>query len=98
MLFTSSNGGLVTSNQVNYVYSNVIKNYDILDSSVYGRVDLHSLRHTYATRCIESGIDIKSVSEMLGHADITTTLRLYVHPSMDSKKQAVQKISFLGVA
>ena len=42
------------------------------------------------------GIDIKSVSEMLGHADITTTLRLYVHPSMDSKRQAVQKISFLG--
>lgn len=58
----------------------------------------HTLRHTYATRCIETGIDIKSVSEMLGHADITTTLRLYVHPSMDSKKQAVQKISFLGGA
>ena len=56
----------------------------------------HTLRHTYATRCIENGIDIKSVSEMLGHADITTTLRLYVHPSMDSKRQAVQKISFLG--
>lgn len=33
---------------------------------------------------------------MLDHADITTTLRLYVHPSMDSKRQAVQKISFLG--
>ena len=56
----------------------------------------HTLRHTYATRCIENGIDVKSVSEMLGHADITTTLRLYVHPSMDSKRQAVQKISFLG--
>ena len=35
---------------------------------------------------------------MLGHADIVTTLRLYVHPSMDSKKQAVQKISFLSGA
>ena len=58
----------------------------------------HTLRHAYATRCIEKGIDIKSVSEMLGHSDITTTLRLYVHPSMDSKKQAVQKISFLNGA
>lgn len=58
----------------------------------------HTLRHTYATRCIEKGIDIKSVSEMLGHSDITTTLRLYVHPSMDSKKQAIQKISFLSGA
>lgn len=58
----------------------------------------HTLRHTYATRCIEKGIDIKSVSEMLGHADVVTTLRLYVHPSMDSKKSAIQKISFLGGA
>ena len=58
----------------------------------------HTLRHAYATRCIEKGIDIKSVSEMLGHSDITTTLRLYVHPSMDSKKQAIQKISFLSGA
>ena len=56
----------------------------------------HTLRHTYATRCIENGIDVKSVSEMLGHADVTTTLRLYVHPSLDSKRQVIQKISFLG--
>ena len=56
----------------------------------------HTLRHTYATRCIENGIDVKSVSEMLGHADVTTTLRLYVHPSLDSKRRAIQKISFLG--
>ena len=58
----------------------------------------HTLRHSYATQCIEKGVDVKSLSEMLGHADITTTLRLYVHPSMDSKRQAVQKISFLGGA
>lgn len=58
----------------------------------------HTLRHTYATRCVEAGVDIRSLSEMLGHADITTTLRLYVHPSMESKKRAVQKISFLGGA
>ena len=58
----------------------------------------HTLRHSYATRCIEKGVDVKSLSEMLGHADVTTTLRLYVHPSMDSKRQAVQKISFLGGA
>lgn len=58
----------------------------------------HTLRHSYATRCIEKGVDIKSLSEMLGHADVTTTLRLYVHPSMESKKQAVQKISFFSGA
>ena len=79
------------------------RNYQYYFESVLRRCGLkkrcyHTLRHSYATRCIESGIDIKSVSEMLGHADITTTLRLYVHPSLDSKKLAVQKISFLGVA
>lgn len=77
LLFTSSNGRLVTSNQVNYVYSNVIKNYDILDSSVYGRVDLHSLRHTYATRCIESGMPAKVLQKLLGHTDINITLNVY---------------------
>ena len=50
---------------------------------------------TYASRCIERGVDIKSLSEMLGHADIQTTLRLYVHSSMEHKQRAVQKISFL---
>lgn len=79
------------------------RNYQYYFESVLHRCGLkkrcyHTLRHSYATRCIEKGIDIKSVSEMLGHADITTTLRLYAHPSLDSKKRAVQKISFLGVA
>lgn len=77
------------------------RNYQYYFASVLQRCGLkkrcyHTLRHSYATRCIEKGVDIKSLSEMLGHADVTTTLRLYVHPSMDSKRQAVQKISFLG--
>lgn len=57
---------------------------------------VHALRHSYATRCIEKGVDVKSLSEMLGHADIKTTLRLYVHSSMEHKKRAVQSISFLS--
>lgn len=58
----------------------------------------HTLRHTYATRCMEKGVDIKSLSEMLGHADIQTTLRLYVHPSLESKKRAIQHIDFLSAS
>ena len=57
----------------------------------------HALRHTFATRCVEAGADIKSVSELLGHADIKTTLKLYVHPSMESKRRCIQSIAFLKI-
>ena len=59
--------------------------------------NFHALRHTYATRCMESGVDIKSLSELLGHADIRTTLQTYVHSSLAHKKQAVQSICFLPI-
>ena len=45
----------------------------------------HSLRHTFATNCIESGMDPKCLSEILGHADVNTTLNRYVHPSFNAK-------------
>jgi integrase len=45
--------------------------------------NFHSLRHTFATRCIEAGVDIKSLSEMLGHANVNITLNRYVHPSLE---------------
>jgi len=45
----------------------------------------HSLRHTFATNCIESGMDPKCLSEILGHADVNTTLNRYVHPSFNTK-------------
>ena len=47
--------------------------------------NFHALRHTYASRCIERGVDVKSLSEMLGHADVRTTLQFYVHSSMEHK-------------
>lgn len=50
----------------------------------------HALRHTFATRCVEKGFDIKSLSEILGHSDVTITLRRYVHPSLDIKKQQME--------
>ena len=46
---------------------------------------------------MESGVDIKSLSELLGHADIRTTLQTYVHSSLAHKKQAVQSICFLPI-
>ena len=52
----------------------------------------HALRHTYATRCIESGIDPKVVSELLGHSSVTITLNRYVHPTMELKKRCVERL------
>ena len=53
----------------------------------------HGLRHTFATRCIEVGCDYKTVSALLGHADISTTLNLYVHPDMDQKRKCVEMMA-----
>ena len=52
----------------------------------------HALRHTFATRCVEAGFDVKSLSEILGHSDVTTTLRSYVHPSMEKKRQQIEML------
>lgn len=56
------------------------------------RLKYHGLRHSFATRCIESNCDYKTVSVLLGHANITTTLNLYVHPNMEQKKRCISKM------
>lgn len=53
------------------------------------RLKFHGLRHSFATRCIESGCDYKTVSVLLGHANISTTLNLYVHPNLDQKRKCI---------
>ena len=54
----------------------------------------HCLRHTFATRCIEGGADYKSVSEILGHTTIHTTLNMYVHPQMEEKRKCVEMVNW----
>ncbi|MDO4708019.1 MAG: tyrosine-type recombinase/integrase [Porphyromonadaceae bacterium] len=53
----------------------------------------HGLRHTFATRCIESLCDYKTVSTILGHSNVSTTLNLYVHPNLQQKKRCIEKMS-----
>ena len=53
----------------------------------------HSLRHTFATRCIECGCDYKSLSELLGHSNVSITMNLYVHPQMELKRKCVELLA-----
>lgn len=57
--------------------------------------NFHVLRHSFASRCIEKGMDAKCLSELLGHSNIKTTLQLYVHPSMEQKRAYLEKVSTL---
>lgn len=55
-------------------------------------IKFHGLRHTFATRCIESNCDYKTVSSILGHSNISTTLNLYVHPDIGQKRKCIDKM------
>ena len=54
---------------------------------------MHTLRHTYATRCFEAGVDIKAVSEQLGHKEVKTTYNFYVHLFEDTKTKEIDKLA-----
>ena len=58
------------------------------------KLNFHCLRHTFATRCIENGADCKTVSELLGHSTINTTMNMYVHPLLEEKRKCVELISW----
>lgn len=51
--------------------------------------NFHTLRHTFATNCVENGMDVKTLSELLGHSDVKITLNRYVHPTMKSKRKQI---------
>lgn len=68
---------ILTTSQVNLSFSRLLKKYNVIDNKQHGSVSLHSLRHTYATRCIEGGMSAKVLQTLLGHKDIKTTLNTY---------------------
>lgn len=60
-------------------------------------VHFHTLRHTFATRCVEVGFELKSLSEILGHSTTSITLNRYVHSSMELKRSNMNKLSVIGL-
>ena len=69
-----------------YIYRRILEKCDI----EYKRY--HQLRHTFATRCIKVGMDVKSLSEVLGHANVSITLNIYVHSSFETKNKFINKL------
>lgn len=67
-------------------YKNLMRQLEIPE------IKFHGLRHSFATRCIESKCDYKAVSVLLGHSNISTTLNLYVHPNLEQKKKAIDQM------
>lgn len=59
-------------------------------------VHFHTLRHTFATRCIEVDFELKSLSEILGHSSPRITLERYVHSSLETKRENMNKLALIG--
>lgn len=55
-------------------------------------INFHALRHSFATRCVERNVDVKTLSEILGHSSVKMTLERYVHSSMDFKRNQINRL------
>ena len=72
--------------------------YKLCDTAGIPPFSMHTLRHTYATRAIESGMQPKILQKLLGHASITTTMDTYVHVTDDSMTKAIQQFEATNTA
>lgn len=94
---SSADGFVMTNSKSQYIEPRTLQNHfnRVLKSTNIAPANFHALRHTFATRCVEVGFDIKSLSEILGHATVNITMNRYVHPSLDLKKENMKRLSDL---
>ena len=85
----TGNQSLIEPKTMENKYKRCLKECDI------PYINFHTLRHTFATRCVEVGFDIKSLSEILGHSCVGTTLNLYAHPTLEYKRNNMNKLAIL---
>lgn len=95
-LASSSDYVFSTRNNTPIAYNHLVESHNTLcDKAGIRRVGIHALRHTFATRSIEAGINVKTVSELLGHSKVQITLDTYVHSTDDVKRDAMNIIDNL---
>jgi len=83
-VFPTQTGARLVINSLEKQYANVAAHCGIEGTS------FHSLRHTFATRLFEKGVEVKNVSELLGHASVAITYNTYIHVIQESKADAVE--------
>ena len=85
----------LTGDRNRYVEPRTMQNRfkKVLTACGIPKANFHATRHTFATRCVEFGFDVKSLSELLGHADVRVTMNRYVHPSMALKAEYMNNFS-----
>lgn len=95
--FPTRQGYVLTGSNAKSVEPRTMQNYfkRILKANDIEPVNFHALRHTFATRCVEVGFDVKSLSEILGHANVNITMNRYVHPTMKLKEANMERLSDL---
>lgn len=93
--FKGKDNEYIISGNEKYIEPRTYRKYfeKVLKVNKLKHINFHSLRHTFATNCISAGVDYKTVSELLGHANVNITLNLYVHPRMSQKKKCIDLIS-----
>ena len=88
-VFRAKRGGLLKSANVNYDIAKCCETAKIEKFSV------HAFRDTFATRCVESNMQVKMLQEILGHTDIQMTLGLYAHAMDDQKQEQLKAVNFM---
>ena len=90
----TSNSYLLSGESGSIIEPRTMQNYfkKYLRDSEINDANFHCLRHTFATRCIEAGFDVKTLSEILGHSSVKITLDRYVHSSLQLKRNNMDKL------
>lgn len=83
----TGNGKFVEPRTMQYRFKSVLEQLNL------PQVNFHSLRHMFATKCVSLGIDVKTLSEILGHSSVKITLDRYVHSSMERKQSCMKLFS-----
>lgn len=88
-VLSTGNGNPILPRYLDRMFRKIAISAGLPEEKIYG---LHSLRHTFASRLFAAGEDVKTVSELLGHSDITITYNTYIHLINEQKRKAIHVI------